>query len=182
MELIGPLEYPQRPSISLLDAVARVVNSQMLSTHAAHAIMTRLQETVKESGSDLIAELTDDQLRECGWSGSKVKTLRLFTDAYHKEPNRFKKWPTLPFAELEREVKSCWGISTWTAEMLAIFYFDNRDVFPKFDLAVNRAVESLQEIHESFDPDLAKPHRTLLAMYMWASYRTDYWDSVKSNL
>lgn len=181
-DLIGPLQYPNGPNISLLDAVARVINSQMLSTHAARAIMTRLQDTVRESGSDLIAELSDDQLRNCGWSRNKVKTLRLFVDAYYEQPSQFDKWPELPFDELERQVKSCWGISTWTAEMLAIFYFNNRDVFPKFDLAVNRAVEGLAEVHETLDPDLAKPHRTLLAMYMWASYRTDYWDSIKSNL
>ena len=181
-DLIGPLQYPEGPNMSLLDAVARVINSQMLSTHAAGAIMTRLQDAVRESESKLIAELSDDQLRTCGWSRNKVKTLRLFVAAYNEQPSQFEKWPELPFDELERQVKSCWGVSTWTAEMLAIFYFNNRDVFPKFDLAVNRAVEGLAEVHETFNPDLATPHRTLLAMYMWASYRTDYWDSVKSNL
>ncbi|MCY4655228.1 MAG: hypothetical protein OXC80_00265 [Gammaproteobacteria bacterium] len=178
---VGPLTYPEAPDIHLLDAIARVVNSQMLSTHAAKAILDRLEQERKATNAELLVELSDEKLRACGWSRSKVKTLRLFAESYRLDSERFERWRSLPFEELEPEVKSCWGISTWTAEMLAIFYFNNRDVFPKFDLAINRAVERFSKIDTQFEPARASPHQTLLAMYMWASYRTDYWETAKEN-
>ena len=182
IESVGPLTYPESPDIPLLDALARVINSQMLSTHAASAILSRIREAVENSGCTLIVDLSDEQLRACGWSASKVKTLRLFAEKYRADPSSFERWRELAFDDLEKQVKACWGISTWTAEMLSIFYFDNRDIFPRFDLAVNKAVAAFTQLDSNFDPDRAKPHRTLLAMYMWASYRENYWDSVKANI
>ena len=162
--------------------MARVINSQMLSTHAASAILSRLQDAVESSDHALIADLPEPVLRQCGWSKSKVKALKEFRQRYLSNPRRFEQWSKLGFEELEKEVDECWGVSTWTAEMLAIFYFNNRDVFPEKDLAVNKARANAESRYGKFDPKLGSPHRTLLAMYMWGSYRTDFWSVLEENL
>ena len=180
-ELIGDLQYPSDPGYPLLDAVARVINSQMLSTHAASAIMQRLLVAVEDRSVRFIVDLPEAVLRECGMSRSKIKSLMLFRTAYNENSEFYENWRTLDFTELEKSVRSCWGMGTWTAEMLAIFYFNQRDVFPKFDLAINRAVDKIKSHLDEFEVNLASPHRTLLAIYMWASYRTDYWNSLKAS-
>ena len=102
--------------------------------------------------------------------------MKEFRLAYSNDPDRYESWPTLSFDELRREVDAFWGISTWTAEMLGIFHFGHTDVLPRKDLAVNRAIENLSEKYGAVDRSVASPHGTLMALYMWESYRSGFWD------
>lgn len=74
------------------------------------------------------------------------------------------------------EVRKHWGLSDWTAEMLAIFHFGHGDVFPSADGTIKRAVGLVRNhIDPDSDPELARPHRTTLAHALWASIDCGYW-------
>ena len=177
-DAVADTTYPAITDLPLLDAIVRVVNSQMLSTKAASAIFSRIEAAAKQRRLKYLANLTADELRGCGMSQGKVRSIHEFRTKYRKEPSRFEKWRTLPFTELEKEVDTIWGISTWTAEMLAMFYFGHKDVFPSKDLAINRGVELTRRyVDAEFDPEQGSPCRTLLARCIWRSFEVDFWGS-----
>ena len=173
--------YPEVPDMPLTEAMVRVVNSQMLSTKAASAIFSRVQARAEELKLDSLADLSEDEFRSCGMSRGKVRSIHEFRDRFHREPQRYKRWYRLPFDQLQSEVDEIWGISTWTAEMLAMFYFGHQDVFPTKDLAINRGVDLIiRHLDKRFDPNQAQPHRTLLARCIWRSFDVGYWDGLES--
>ena len=168
--------YPEIPAMHLLDAMVRVVNSQMLSTKAAAAIFERIQAQAKKRRLKYLANLTREELRDCGMSFGKIRSIHEFRSCYKKKPQRYEQWRVLEFDALKTEVDEIWGISTWTAEMLAMFYFGNKDVFPTKDLAINKGVGLIRKhLDGDFEPSLAEPFRTLLARCIWNSFDKDFW-------
>ena len=61
-----------------------------------------------------------------------------------------------------------WGVGQWTADMMALFYYREPDIWPVGDLAVQRVFRSYIGRRK---PERAAlrfaPHRSLLALYMW---------------
>jgi DNA-3-methyladenine glycosylase II len=62
-----------------------------------------------------------------------------------------------------------WGVGQWTADMLGIFYFGERDIWPDTDLAVWKTLQRLTSRRRKTTLTAAKfsPQRSLLAKYMW---------------
>lgn len=177
---VGSVSLPVIPKTLVADAVILHIIGQMLSAKATATIHRRLLSASK----DLTCRpwhLDDDRLRECGLSGRKSRTIREFGLVYEARPEYIELWRSLPFPVLLQEVRKFWGLSDWTASMLAIFHFGNRDVFPLSDGSIARVV-ALVETHflrgkGSFDPIPASPFGTQLAMIFWASLDRGYWKS-----
>ena len=109
-------------------------------------------------------------------SRGKIRSIHEFSHRYRDDPNRYEAWRTMSFEDLKVEVDEIWGVSNWTAEMLAMFYFGNTDLFPIGDLAVNRGVDLVRlHLDPEFDPDHGQPYRTLLARCIWRSFDVNFW-------
>lgn len=175
-DAVEDASYPPVADMPLLNAIVRVVNSQMLSTASASAIFKRIESAAKKRRLKYLSNLTADEFRACGMSKGKIRSIHEFRDRYQKDRERYEQWRELPFDDLEKEVDLIWGISTWTAEMLAMFYFGHKDVFPSKDLAINRGVALIRRhIDEGFEPGDGSPYRTLLARCIWRSVEIGYW-------
>ena len=175
-DAVADTSYPTAADMPLLNAIVRVVNSQMLSTASASAIFKRVEAQARKRRLKYLSNLTVDEFRACGMSHGKIRSIHEFRDRYQRDRDRYERWRELSFDELEAEVDSIWGISTWTAEMLAMFYFGHKDVFPSKDLAINRGVELIRRhIDDEFEPDDGSPCRTLLARCIWRSFDIEYW-------
>lgn len=175
-DAVADSSYPPVQDMPLLNAMVRVVNSQMLSTASASAIFNRIETLGRKRRLKYLSNLTVDEFRSCGMSNGKIRSIHEFRDRYLKDRTKYERWRELPFSELEEEVDSIWGISTWTAEMLAMFYFGHKDVFPSKDLAINRGVDLIRRhIDDGFDPNDGAPYRTLLARCIWKSIEVEYW-------
>ena len=164
--------------IALPEAVVRVVVGQMLSGAAADTIyarVTALAEKRQLLGSWLLAY---DDLRSCGLSGSKAKTICAFGAKVGNDPLALEHWRALPVDALMQEIKSNKGMGDWTAGIVALFYVGHNDVFPLGDGTLKRAVAALElkAIKKSrrytFDPDRAAPFRSYLALYLWQAIDT----------
>ena len=177
-DAVSDTTYPPVTEMPLPNAMVRVINSQMLSTASASAIFSRVEQQARKRRLKYLTNLTADELRACGMSGGKIRSIHEFRDRYRRNRTELERWRELPFDELLTEVDSIWGISTWTAEMLAMFYFGHKDVFPSKDLAINRGVDLVRRhIDADFDPALGAPYRTLLARCIWRSFDVDFWQS-----
>jgi len=151
--------------VNVLEAVVKIVIGQMLSRHAAETIFQRVKCLMIKDPSLLSINPEDFYL--CGVSKQKTKAIMLFSEKYSANSSRFDKWSSISFEELSKEVELIWGISTWTASMLAIFYFAFEDVFPYKDGTIQRALEKLKERGIFIKPELATPYRSYLALYLW---------------
>lgn len=178
LDVVGPISHLKPSGKALPEAVAEIVAGQMLSGKAAKAIVGRMQEEALASCTNgRISKLSERKLQQCGLSKRKARAITEFSEAYYSEPLRYDEWPSLSFDELSCEVCQFWGLSHWTVEMLAIFHFAQRDIWPANDGTIKRVVERVETIFNSnFDARYAAPERTLLARIFWASMDQGYWD------
>ena len=71
-----------------------------------------------------------------------------------------------------------WGMSEWTASILAIFHFGHEDVYPNGDGSLRRAEKLVSMMRFDDDyrirSDLAAPYRSYLALYLWKALDEGY--------
>jgi len=170
LEQVSPLSDLIPQSLPVAEAVTKIVVGQMLSRAAADTIYARLAALRGRYGLEGCWQLAESDLLGCGLSRRKVRTVREFAACYERDPARFEAWRELEYPELSVAVAGHWGLSQWSADMLAIFYFAKPDVFPETDGTIIRVRRILEDHHlpTPLDPELARPFRTSLARYMWA--------------
>ncbi len=167
------IQIIKRRPITLPEAVVRVVIGQMLSSSAAGTIYARVcvaRDLNKLKGSWL---LDYDTLKGCGLSGSKAKTIISFGEKVGDDPSALDYWYELTPEDLYAAICANKGMGEWTAGIIALFYVGHQDVFPSGDGSLVRAVSALErKAFKSnsvniFNPDLARPYRSYLALYLW---------------
>ena len=173
----GPaeLEISKRsPYQALVTAVAH----QQLNGRAAMAILNRFTALFPKAKFPQPAQLlatSDETLRACGFSASKILALR---DIAAKTISGLV--PTRAAAlklsneELIQRLVTLRGVGRWTVEMLLIFTLGREDIFPADDFGVRQGYKVAMKLEAMPAPkDLAKiaepwqPHRTLAAWYLW---------------
>ncbi len=168
--VLDPIELPNNQSIPVAEAITRIIIGQMLSRNAAQSIYNRVEKKREEKKLKGSWQLNIDDLVYQGVSASKTKAIKEFGKEYDKNPKTFESWRYLQYEEIKDNVSKYWGLSTWSADMLSIFYFGLPDVFPTGDGTIKRAIQHINlELFEekNFDPNKAKPYRTYLSLYLW---------------
>jgi DNA-3-methyladenine glycosylase II len=174
LDHIGPLPELRRSRKSVPEAVVRIVIGQMLSGQAAATIYRRVTAEARRRRLEGSWLLGDSAMRASGVSARKIRTIKEFGHAYRKDKATIDGWRRLTTEALFEEVNSFWGMSHWTASMLAIFHFAHQDVFPDSDGSLTRAFQFCVELgiwdaqtHGVFEPIRAAPFRSYLALYLW---------------
>lgn len=166
---IQGIELPKRSSWSVEKSIIKIICGQMLSRPVASTIFNRLMEASQDDAHACL-KLSTQSLTECGLSKQKVRTLRE-VQKHSEICIGLEHWKEFSYTELCKEVKSIWGLSQWSSDMLAIFYFGHEDVYPSGDGTLKKAEKIINEkIYQNkiFEPQKAHPYRTLLSIYMWA--------------
>jgi DNA-3-methyladenine glycosylase II len=162
--LIGRI---QPRAVSVIGAVSKVVVGQMLSRQAADTIYHRALDLAAKNGHTEIALLSEDELRSCGLSRPKTKAIKLFANKYFGNIDEYESWKKLDKDQLVFEVNKHWGLSHWTASMLAIFYFGIEDFYPINDGSIKRITRILEDKGIVIDVERTAPYRSYLALYLW---------------
>lgn len=149
----------------VLIAVIRTVIGQMLSRKAAQKIFGRIELLMKDDPE--LAQVTVEDLLAAGASRSKAKTILNFAKCYAADRTRYDNWAKLSYEELQVEVCQMWGMSTWSASILAIFYFAHENVFPDQDGMIKKALKLLEARKIQIDPERCAPYKTYLAIFLW---------------
>jgi DNA-3-methyladenine glycosylase II len=174
---VDPVEPLTTLNISVLDAVSHIVIGQMLSRKAAQTIINKTVKLSIEKKLPGIGSLSDSELRLCGLSRRKAKSIYLFADFYHKNRSEIENWRNLSEADLYTQVRQHWGLSDWSAAMLGIFYFGLEDIFPFGDGSIKRAIKILESINIPINPQLVAPYRSYLALYIWKFLDNNLFDA-----
>ncbi len=166
MRSIAPAPIGKRP---LFEALARAVVSQMVSVHAARAILGRIEERVGLD-PDRLARVRRRTLWNLGLSKAKTDCLR--TVAQQMVRGELDGLPHLSDDEVNARLVDIKGIGPWTAQMVMIFALGRPDIWPVGDAGIQRAAANVYAVSpdelEAFG-DRFKPFRSYAAWYLWRS-------------
>ncbi len=164
VDLVEPL-VPK--PVTVLTAISQIVIGQMLSRKAAKTIISKATNLAINNDIMEFAFLSENDLRACGISGRKVKTIRQFATYYSENKEEVENWRNLSEAELFETASKHWGISEWSASMLGIFYFGKENIFPTKDGSINKVLSILELRGISVDTNDVTPYKSYLALYLW---------------
>jgi DNA-3-methyladenine glycosylase II len=175
---VGPPRLGIQRRRSPYEALMRAIAHQQLHGRAAQAILARF-EALYPAGEfpapDLVLASTDETLRTCGFSGSKVAAMRAICAATldGTVPSR-RGSVRLSDEELIDRLVSIRGVGRWTVEMLLIFTLGRPDVQPVDDFGVRDGYRVLYGLEVQPKPKaLAEiglawaPYRSIAAWYLW---------------
>ncbi len=154
--------------------LARSIAGQQISVKAADAVWNRVAVLVKPMTPKTMLKYTDEELRACGLSGSKVKYMRHLAEFFITEKIKPGFWDDLSDEEVIKHITQIKGIGVWTAEMFMIFHLQRPNVFPLADIGLQKAIlrhypkvkaptpENLLKISKKWHP-----YRSVATWYLW---------------
>lgn len=154
--------------------LVRAIIGQQISTKAASAVCQRLETALGRITPQVILAFPTAQLQRVGLSRAKAYCLHHLAAYYLKHGINEDYWQAKPYPEVRKELLSIKGIGEWTADMFAIFYLNEPDIFSPGDLGLQKAVSELYldkaQIDKKYLTEFCKrwrPYRTVAAWYLW---------------
>lgn len=154
----------------------RTIVGQQVSVHAANAVWRKLEAAGDPTDPRVIAAMSDEALRACGFSRQKASYARSLADEVTSGRLALAALP----AEDEEAVAALVrvkGIGRWSAEIYLLFAEGRADVWPAGDLAVQIEVRRLlghdARPSEKLTRALAepwRPYRGAAAIFAWHHY------------
>jgi DNA-3-methyladenine glycosylase II len=168
-------------------ALVRSILSQQISTHAANAIIGRLEDGVSEHRKtpkkrgqsfcpETILSFSIDDLRELGVSRQKATYLQSLSRHVVDEEVDLAAISKLGDEEAIGQLTQIKGIGRWTAEVFLIFSLGRLDVLPADDLGIKTAAKNIYRLREL--PNKKKlekiagpwrPYASVASWYLWQS-------------
>ncbi len=169
-------EKRRSPFQSLVQAVAH----QQLNGKAANNILTRFKNLFpgrKFPRPEDLAIVTDAQIRACGFSFAKIKSIRdIAAKAFDGTIPSSRQIVKLPDDEIIARLTEVRGVGRWTVEMLLIFQLGRPDVLPVGDFGVRTGFRIAYKKRTMPKPkellafgEKWKPHRTTAAWFLWCA-------------
>src|SRR5690606_25299397 len=113
-DLIGDPPLRRRPAG--LEALARRVVGQQLSTASAAAMWARLETAIAPLTAEALLAASDDVLRGAGLSTAKIRTLRNVARAVADGQLAIESLGALPDEAIHEQLTAISGIGPWTAD------------------------------------------------------------------
>lgn len=153
------------------------ITAQQLSTTVATTIRNRLRALADPITPEALIALPDEQLRACGYSAGKIKTLRAIASAILDGTLPFDRLADMPPHEAHATMVKVHGIGPWTAEVWMMFCLGTQDIFAPGDLALQEGAKLAMNLEvRPTARELAKiaerwaPWRAVAARMLWAYY------------
>lgn len=170
-------EVPLRRSLPGFEGLARTIVSQQLSVASAKAIWMRVTTRFPELRPTDILAASEIELRACGLSGPKLRTLQALAEAVAEGRLDFARLDVAPDREVTAAMTAVKGIGPWTADIYMMFDLGRADVFAPGDLALQEALRigfalparpTTRELALMAEP--WSPWRAVAARLLWAYY------------
>ena len=156
--------------------LVRSITGQQISVKAADAVWGRVMIAAGTMKPENILALSDEQLRACGLSGSKIKYVRGLAEHFAAHPTSGEDWMALPEEEAVAAMVALKGVGRWTAEMMLIFHHLRPDVWPLGDVGLVNALtkhygkgKPLSEAALKRVSKKLSPWRSVATWYLWRS-------------
>lgn len=158
--------------------LASIIVAQQVSTASAAAIFARLAARLDPLTPAAVLATDEVDLRACGLSNGKIRSLRAAAAAAESGDCRFDRLADVPPEEMRAALLAIPGIGPWTADIFLLFCLGEADAWPSGDLALQEAARVL--LQRSARPSALelivigerwRPYRGVAAHLLWAYYR-----------
>jgi DNA-3-methyladenine glycosylase II len=177
VKVVGSCTFQPKPEREPYEALVRAVAYQQLHARAADAILGRMLNLYAGQfpSPEQLSSTKFDQLRACGFSGSKIVTIQGIAQGRLSGlvPTRDEA-DDMPDEDLIARLITLKGIGRWTVEMLLIFTLERMDILPVDDFAVKDGYRRLKSLEKAPTPKQLetigrawKPYRTIASWYLW---------------
>ena len=176
----GPCELKPETRGAPFQTLLQAIAHQQLNGTAANTILGRFKKMFphrKFPRPEDLANVTDTQIRACGFSFAKIKSIRdLAAKTLEDVVPASRQIARLSDDEIVARLTEVRGVGRWTVEMLLIFHLGRPDVLPADDFGVRNGfrhayrkrdlppVKDLLAFGERW-----RPHRTTAAWYLWCA-------------
>lgn len=123
------------------EGLCRIVIGQQLSIASAEAIRLKVMARFETLSPEAFLAASEADLRGCGLSAPKIRTLRAISDAVAQGVLDLSALPALAPEEAIAHMVKVKGIGPWTAEIYLMFYLGHPDIFAAGDLALQEAAK-----------------------------------------
>jgi DNA-3-methyladenine glycosylase II len=175
---IGGCKLAHEPWRSPFQSLVQAVAHQQLNGMAANTILTRFQKLFPRRRfpkPEDLANVTDEQIRACGFSFAKIRAIRDIAektlDGTIPSSRQIEK---LSDDEIIQRLTAARGVGRWTVEMLLIFQLGRENILPVDDFGVRNGFRLAYKKRALPKPkQLQKfgkrwhPHGTTAAWYLW---------------
>ena len=170
LETVGPIHRQARRNLPLPESLCRAVAGQQLSVAAADTIWSRFEAFRGQRPLvPFLAKVTDLDLRGCGLSFAKIRSIRAIGEAADRGQLESGRLMHMGHGERTACLTEIPGVGPWTADMIGIFYCGDTDIWPDGDLVARRTLQNLVgkrsktvRVASTFSP-----WRSRLAIAMW---------------
>jgi DNA-3-methyladenine glycosylase II len=179
---VGPCRHAPKAAREPYEALIRAIGYQQLTAKAGDAIIARLKALYPKSEfptPNNILAANFDALRSCGFSASKIATIRAIA-----EGSLSGLVPSLDIAvtmsdeDLISRIVTIKGVGRWAVEMLLMYALERMDILPVDDFGAREGYRALKSLPVQPKPselrEIGKawaPHRTVASWYLWRTPR-----------
>ena len=160
-----------------LEGLVGIVVSQQVSTASATAIFGRVKARLGAFDAASIHAATDEELKACGLSASKLKTIRALAEAHDSGVLDFAALGQADAEVAHAALCALRGIGPWTADVFLLFCLGHADAWPAGDLALQEAAKLALGLDARPDTKAMialgerwRPLRGVAAQCLWAYY------------
>ena len=175
---VGACELEPETSRSPFQSLVQAVAHQQLNGTAAGTILRRFRKLFpgrRFPRPDDLANITDEQIRACGFSFAKIASIRdIAAKTLDGTIPSSRAIAKLSDEEIILRLTEARGVGRWTVEMLLIFQLGREDVLPVDDFGIRNGFRIAYKKREMPMPkellahgERWKPHRTTAAWYLW---------------
>jgi DNA-3-methyladenine glycosylase II len=175
---VGPCRLEHEPWRSPFQSLVQAVAHQQLNGTAANTILTRFKKLFPKRRfpkPEDLADVTDEQIRACGFSFAKIAAIRdIAAKTLDGTIPSSRKIEKLSDEEIIQRLTGARGVGRWTVEMLLIFQLGRKDVLPVDDFGVRNGFRIAYKKREMPTPKALlkfgerwRPHATTAAWYLW---------------
>jgi DNA-3-methyladenine glycosylase II len=153
------------------------ITGQQLSTSSANAIRAKLRAVVDPITPEALQAMSDEDLRACGYSSPKIRTLRAIAGAITSGELPFESLGMMLPEDAQAALVKVHGIGPWTAEVWMMFCLGTQDIFAPGDLALQEGAKLAMGLEtRPTTKEMAviatrwSPWRAVAARLIWAYY------------
>lgn len=177
IKAVGPCTLTPNPG-DPFTLLVRAVIGQQISSKAASSIYGRLAALVGGPPIPLakVAKLADEQIRACGISGPKLRTLRAVIEHVRANPKFLPGIEDRDEATIHEQLTQIKGIGPWSADMFLIFGLGRPDVLAVGDYGLKVGLKRAFNLKDLPKPAEAaaltehwRPYRSVATWYLWRS-------------
>ena len=172
-----PPLWAREPGFSTL---LHIILEQQVSLASAKACFDKLGERVGNVTPCSVLTLTDDEMKEVGFSRQKAGYAKHLAEAILERRLDLEELCRLPDAAAREELIKLKGVGRWTADIYLLMALLRPDVMPQGDLALHIAYQKITGTQKRPDAgefmtaaERWKPFRSAAARLLWNFYLSE---------